>query len=466
MCERRPWQFLAVVAAMLALVACDRDPHDATAHDRDETSATGAAPASAAPTNRIDIPAAVRDNLGITFAKVERRAVAATLRVPGRFELTPDARREYHASLAGHVELLVRQYEPVQVGQLVARVESPEWHRLRVELGEDQQDVVRAEAELAVAEQTLAEARESVAILEKRIAALDDAGVRRAELDAELATRRSSLPRLEAEILAKRAALESARHHLPLAMAAAASQLGMTAEQLAEPVPGPDGTSAPRWKTIDRIELKAAAPGVVETLAVTNGAWVEQAATVLTTIDPAAVRFRAVGLQSDLAKLRDGLPAAVVPPRGGTNGQATPVSGELKLAPLADPQQRTVDLLMTPRQSAEWVRPGVSAFLEITTDGSDAEPAIPVAAVIQDGLEQVFFRRDPKDPDKVIRTAADLGVSDGRWVVVESGIRVGDEVVIDGVYELKLATAGQSGGAGKGHFHADGTYHEGDDEKK
>ena len=52
---------------------------------------------------------------------------------------------------------------------------------------------------------------------------------------------------------------------------------------------------------------------------------------------------------------------------------------------------------------------------------------------------------------------ADLGVSDGRWAVINSGVKVGDEVVLNGVYELKLATSStaQKGG----HFHADGTFH-------
>jgi hypothetical protein len=71
--------------------------------------------AAAAPTNRVDIPDAVRRNLGVVFAKVESRAVARTLRVPGRFELLPTAGREYRAPLAGRVELLVAQYQRVEL---------------------------------------------------------------------------------------------------------------------------------------------------------------------------------------------------------------------------------------------------------------------------------------------------------------------------------------------------------------
>ena len=55
------------------------------------------------------------------------------------------------------------------------------------------------------------------------------------------------------------------------------------------------------------------------------------------------------------------------------------------------------------------------------------------------------------------RCAADLGVDDGRWVEVKSGLTDGDEVVLHGAYELVLASSGQAQKGG--HFHADGTFH-------
>ena len=89
-----------------------------------------------------------------------------------------------------------------------------------------------------------------------------------------------------------------------------------------------------------------------------------------------------------------------------------------------------------------------------------SELAIPMAAVQQDGLIPVIFRRDPENPNQAIRMEADLGMDDDRWVAVLSGLRDGDEVVLDGGFQLMLATSGtiQKGG----HFHADGTYHEGE----
>ncbi len=54
---------------------------------------------------------------------------------------------------------------------------------------------------------------------------------------------------------------------------------------------------------------------------------------------------------------------------------------------------------------------------------------------------------------------ADLGVNDGRWIEIRSELGPNDEVVLNGAYELKLASS-QSGTSQKGgHFHADGSFH-------
>ena len=107
-----------------------------------------------------------------------------------------------------------------------------------------------------------------------------------------------------------------------------------------------------------------------------------------------------------------------------------------------------------------WVRPGIASYLELVTAGSGrARLAIPKQAIVRDGLTDVFFRRDPKDPDKVIRVEADLGASDGIWVTVKSGVRNGDQVVVEGVYELNIASSLSGKDLSGGHFHADGTFH-------
>ena len=107
-----------------------------------------------------------------------------------------------------------------------------------------------------------------------------------------------------------------------------------------------------------------------------------------------------------------------------------------------------------------------AVFVAIGAQGAQSlrcpgeELAIPLAAVGRDGAKPVVFRRDPANADKAIRLEADLGVSDGRWIAVLSGMKEGDEVVVGGNYQLMLSMSGSMPKGG--HFHADGTYHEGD----
>ena len=448
---------LCVAAGLLLLAAGCREEKSSGAPGATNANANTAA-AAPPPSNRIDLPESVRQNLGITFAKVERRRVASTLRVPGRFELLPSARREYRATLPGYVQLLVEQYDEVPEGKPIFRMDSPEWHKLKRELHEAEIGIERATAELAVAERTKTEAEEVAAAVQKRVDALAGAEVRRAELDTELATRRAAIPRLESEIEVKRVALDEAKHDLELNIAKAASVLGLTPEHLRETEKTEGGHETQRWYAINHVGLAARDAGLVESIGVTDGSWAEANTLIATTVNPKAVRFRAVGMQSDLARLKSGLEATVVPPKGVAGGQQSGVPGKLQIGPVADPQQRTVDLIVAMNQPSEWMRPGVSSTLEIVTDGSaQPELSVPTAAVVRDEMTQVFFRRDPRDPNKVIRMEADLGVSDGKWVVVKSGVKEGDEVVLHGVYELKLAGGGKP--TGGGHFHADGTWH-------
>jgi multidrug efflux pump subunit AcrA (membrane-fusion protein) len=429
------------------------------------------------PSNRIDVPATVRQNLGITFAKVEKRKVSSTIRVPGRFEFLPSARREYRSTLPGWVRLHVGQYDEVAKGAKLYELDSPQWHRLRRQLHESQASIEKATAELDVARKSKAEAEVAVKALEQRVAALAGAEVRRAELDAELATRRASLPRLDAEIEVKHAALGEARHDFALEVDTAASLLGVSAAFLTETADVPQNElntgkdheehhQVQRWFAISRLEQAATGQGVVETLHVTDGTWADENTLIATVVNPTALRFRATGLQSDLGVLRDGLPVHVVPPQGSGIDPADVLAGTLKVGISGNADDRTIELLAHPQKLANWAKPGVSALLEVAVDGTGKEElAIPASAVLRDELTHVFFRRDPRNPDKVIRMEADLGASDGKWIVVQSGLKAGDEVVLDGVYELKLAGAGKVGGGGGGHFHADGSWHAEADKK-
>jgi len=431
----------------------------------DEPSAepTADAPEADGPTNRVDIPATVRRNLGITFATVAVRDVAGTLRVPGAFEVQPQARREYRMALPGTVELLVDQYDAVEPGSPLYRYRSPAWPELLHELVVSEEAIATAKAELAVDRATVAEAQAKLAIARGRVEALARADLRKAELEATAGELEASLPRLRAEVELAQAHLAGARRTRSHALHRLATATGFTEAALEEKVAagGNGGSPRPRYATLDWIEVRALQEGVVEGLAVTSGAFVEPTGAVLSTIDPARVRFRAQALQADLPRLFGRTEARIVPPQTPGLAATAAVPARLALGLEAHPDRRTVDLLATPQVAADWIRPGVSAFLEVVVESSEGPAlAVPRAAIVQDGLQHVLFRRDPSNPDQAIRVEADMGVDDGRWVVLNSGVMRGDAVVLEGAYELKLATQQRGGGSEAGHFHADGSFHD------
>jgi len=455
-----------------------------------------------APTNRVDINTAVRQNLGITFAKVESRNVARTLRVPGRFELLPTAKREYRAAAAGTVELLVQQYQAVAAGNPLYRLDSPRWREMQKELADAEASVKLGQAGVASIAPLLAahenhhmEIQKAVDLWTARVSTLEQlltAGGARgdevAQAKAAMASSRSELAETlekEAELLARKAEtaaqLDAATSRLAFLYEAAATLVGVSATDLRSP--SPSDANTPRWRTVSGIEVRAITPGVVESVQVVSGGVIDQHAHVLSTVQPEQVRFRAVGLQSDLPRLSDGQQASVVaaqaaPPgknAPGANAQseaAAAFSGTLTLAPTADPERRTLELILAPATGTTppaWAKAGVSAFLEVVTSGSASgaqagtadELAIPLKCVVRDGTAAIIFRRDPADPNKAIRMEADLGLDDGRWVVIKSGVGEGNEIVLDGVYQLMVATSGSI--TKGGHFHPDGTFHEGEE---
>ena len=176
--------------------------------------------------------------------------------------------------------------------------------------------------------------------------------------------------------------------------------------------------------------------------------------------NPAEQRDVREVLQADLPRLNGSVQARIVPPTTPGIDIGDAIEASLTIGLEAHPEQRTVTLLAVPESTREWIRPGISAFLEVVVDSSGGPAlAVPRSAIVKDGIVHVLFRRDPDDPNKAIRIEADMGATDGRWVAVRSGLMLNDEVVLAGAYELKLASQ-QSGVSQKGgHFHADGTFH-------
>ena len=111
--------------------------------------------------------------------------------------------------------------------------------------------------------------------------------------------------------------------------------------------------------------------------------------------------------------------------------------------------------------------PGESVYVTVESDPAETPVAcVPSSAVFRDGVTPSVFVRDEHDADMFVVKPVVPGRSAAGWTAV-TGLDAEDEVVSQGVYELRHALPA-AGGEKKsaGHFHADGTFHAGgeDDE--
>jgi cobalt-zinc-cadmium efflux system membrane fusion protein len=458
--SHRPFPRLAL-ALFAAAAACTHEAPQAPA---------GEAPR--APSNRIDVPEAVRNNLGIRYVEVERRRVAATLRLPGRFELLPDARHEHRAAFAGRVTLRVQPLQVVAAGDVLYELDAPAWRDLQrelagstteIELVQKQRDAMQPllaahkaheeslQEALAVLQQRLRDLQATKASVGGQAQELTDVRVQLAQVQAQLAEAAEQHTDAATRLATFDADERRARDRRELALASAAAALATGVAELT----ARDG-EVERWRQLATLPVRASRAGVVEPAPLASGAWVEAHALVAATVDPQRVRFHVHALQGDAPRLRDGLPVRITPAGRSPGNEA--LAGTLQLGLSADATTRTFDAFVAPTGTAAFARPGIAGYAEIELASSErAELAIPRSAALPDGLVRVIFRRDPKDPDKVERLEADLGRDDGAWVEVKSGLVDGDEVVLEGAYELVLASSASV--ARGGHFHADGTWH-------
>lgn len=199
--------------------------------------------------------------------------------------------------------------------------------------------------------------------------------------------------------------------------------------------------------------VRSASAGMVESLSANEGAWVESGAAVIGLVRPQALRFRAVLAASEAARLREGMTV-----------ELEGVRGSLRLG-IGD-SSGTVPAYALFAEGSVPKRAGERASVVCVTDETETPVrAVPSACLVRIGLEPTVFVRDEHDPDRYLAVKVEPGVSGGGWTEVR-GLPDDDdlEVVREGAYELKLALAAQAGTKSAGHFHADGTFHEGKDE--
>ena len=316
----------------------------------------------------------VQTVMGLKTAKAEKRRVSSGVAYPGRYELSPDARRAAATPVAGKLDIKVKPLAAVKKGDILFTVAAPE----------------------------ITARKNEIAVIEERLSVYRKIKTPNAELENTLQVRRSEL----------KAALANAEEC--------------------------DGA----------VTVRSECDGIVESYTATDGSWLDTGAPVLTVIRPNALRFKALVAAADAIRIKNSSTASV----NGRDGKIQfGIGDDSGIVPLYVLFDGDVEAIAGERATAEF---------SIEVSGGETL-AVPSGAIVTVDLAPTVFIRDGKSEERFLAVRIRPGASGAGWTAVE-GLPSGDvEVVTDGAYELKLALM-SAGAAPSGHFHADGTFHEGE----
>lgn len=196
------------------------------------------------------------------------------------------------------------------------------------------------------------------------------------------------------------------------------------------------------------VTVRAHSGGLVEYFCAKNGDWLETGAAAIQVVRPRSLRFKALMASSDAKRLEDGMKAKV----GGNLGHIRIGVGDGSgLVPV---------YVVFPEEIKEVA--GARAEAVVFADGAPGDMlAVPSSSIVMLGLQPVVFTRDKSDFEKFIAVDVIPGRSTGGWTQIKSLPSGAGQVVVKGALELKFALL-SGGEKPSGHFHADGTFHDGD----
>ncbi len=375
-----------IFVACIALVSCGRRA-DETAKPAAATPRAAAPDAHEEDANTVEVDEGMLRDLRITTRSVESRAGGELVMLLGELAVDQRAYAEVGTPVAARVtRLLVNAGDAVRSGQALVELTSPE-------LGRERAEYLSASARLTLA-----------------VAALE----RKQGLAAEKIVPLREVQEAESAAGEARAALRASH--------AAIAAFGV------EP-PADDGDGA----TSSAFALRSPIAGSV----------IERTAVVGQMLDPAAPAFRIGNLSTlwltvhaferDAVRIQQGVAARVAFPAlpgQDFDGRVTMVGRHV------ESESRTVPVRIDLKNSGNLLRPGMSATATLPVGATGAPIlTIPVASVQRVRNEWCVFL--PKDANHFEIRRIGRGRDLGGEVEVLSGLRAGENIVVDGAFLLK-----------------------------
>jgi cobalt-zinc-cadmium efflux system membrane fusion protein len=393
------------VPFLLILASCSSTPEPLA-------SAVSPAPAPSSPAAEpasdrvVELSRDALANIHIVIEAAQQRSVPRTLRVPGR--VTVDENRVWRVGALTEglvVDMSANIDDRVQQGQVLARLHSQAVPDGRAEYARAKSELATLETRHAFLKAQAARARRLLALK-----AASEQQVQEAESEAR-----------NVEGLIESARTEVERHRIHLAEFLQVS-----------PDSSPASPSVAGYRAADLIPIKAPGSGIVMERPVAPGAVVQAGQAVCVISDLSSVWMLAEVQQQNLAGLREGMLVQVRSqafPDETFPGRITRIASELNAA------TRTVVVRIEVPNRGLRLRPEMYADAGIEIGGSDEGLFIKQGAVQELHGQSVVF---VKQSDTTFALhAVELGAAIGDYRHVLSGLRDGDQVVVDGSFLLK-----------------------------
>ena len=230
--------------------------------------------------------------------------------------------------------------------------------------------------------------------------------------------------------------VEEARHELELALAAF------------ETIGGPRSEADGHGADANVYRLRSPIGGVVSDRHVAPGQHVEVGTHAFTVVNPDTLWFVA------RVPARHAEAASAV--RGGWftvegASHAHEAARVVSVGTVIDPASRTLPVRLAVPNAGGELKVGLLAEGHLTLGDPVAGVGVPARAILEeDGLSVVYVKLGG---EAFQRRVVEPGPSDGSWTIVLSGVANGEQVVVEGAYQVRLASLGEVEVSDHGHPH-------------
>ncbi len=393
-------------------------------------------------TSNLTIPKESQILFGIKTEPVETRNITAGLKTTGTVKAKPDAQAIVTPPVAGRIVLkagltigsAVGRGEQIGYVEQVLDVSGQvglESQRLEVEAQQREIEARRLEIKNSVLQLQAQQAEQRAKANQARIQlAQAEREQRRAENLVEV----NAVPRkrLEEAITAVKVAEQE--------VASAEQQVKLLDNQIKQTNAGQNIFRAPKVNQPNKtFPLTAPVTGIISEIKATSGQQIEAGTEIASIVNLNTVLIEAQIFERDLPAVRDSTRASFT--NAALSGEIYTVGtpdGDGRLVSVGqtvDPNTRTVSAIYEVKNPLNRLRNGMFVEITIDTTGDHEILAVPKEAVITEQGQTFVFVFDGGETFE--KRAVALGTEGADYYEVKTGLKAGDRVVTEGIYQLR-----------------------------